>query len=41
MADTSFGHSGLTLAAGVTPSGFHWFHDHQVGTAIFGQTRQP
>jgi hypothetical protein len=26
IADSCFGHSGLTLAAGATPSRFHWFH---------------
>jgi hypothetical protein len=41
IADGSFGHGGLTLAAGVTPSRFHWFRDDQVNTVIFGQTREP
>jgi hypothetical protein len=30
IADSRFGHSGLTLAAGATPSRSHWFRDDQV-----------
>jgi hypothetical protein len=34
IADSCFGHSGLTLAAGATPSRFHWFHDGQVDATV-------
>jgi hypothetical protein len=29
IADSSFGHSGLMLAASATPSRFNWFHEDQ------------
>jgi hypothetical protein len=34
IADGSFDHSGLTLATGVTPSRFRWFHVDQVDTVL-------
>ena len=34
IADRSFGHNGFTLAAGATPSRFHWFNDDQVDATV-------